>query len=449
MSGRGFLTRAREENAQVIPLIAVAIVVLLGFAGLAIDVGNAWLQKRRLQSSVDLALLSAAQKLPNASAAAADATAYTEANWHKVTDAPVTATATTGCQVSGCPQPDKVSLVARTTVPTYFVRLFGVNSWTVKAGGAACGPCDAVNEQFDVIVVLDRSYSMCIDSNGHDNGCADMNYAVEGIRSLLSFFDPENDRLGFVLLGSGDSNSPFSHAGSSYPCDSANINDASVSGKGKFYRTVGDFMDGTPTDHDSWLVAPLSGDFKNADGTLNDSSAFVSTLNCVKHKYWTPIAPAVDAARQELVANGRQDSVKVIVYMGDGGGNVQPMRRDSNGNPLSTQSWYTPTTGNNLMPCHDAVAQAQRAKNSGIEIFTIGYDLNASGANTCYKNNRPSDSSQVEPGIDARGVMQQMATPDATPQSKHFYEKATPGEVYSIFNAIGRQITTGGTRLVE
>jgi hypothetical protein len=101
------------------------------------------------------------------------------------------------------------------------------------------------------------------------------------------------------------------------------------------------------------------------------------------------------------------------------------------------------------MPCHDAVAQAQRAKNSGIEIFTIGYDLNASGANTCYKNNRPSDSSQVEPGIDARGVMQQMATPDATPQSKHFYEKATPGEVYSIFNAIGRQITTGGTRLVE
>jgi Flp pilus assembly protein TadG len=449
MSGSRFFARTRQEHGQVVPLIAVAIVVLLGFAGLAIDVGNAWLQKRRLQNAVDLALLSAAQKLPDTTAAANDATTYTETNWSMLTDAPVTSTASTGCQVSGCAKHDKVSLVARTTVPTYFVRLFGVDTWSVQASGAACGPCDSTTQQFDVVVVLDRSYSMCIDSNGNYNNCADMNYAVEGIRSLLTFFDQENDRLGFVLLGSGDSTSPFSHAGSNYPCDTANTGDASVSGKGRFYRTVGDFMDGTPSSHDSWLVAPLNNDFKNADGTLNDSSAFMTALNCVKHKYWTPIAPAVDAARAELIANGRQDSVKVIVYMGDGGGNVQPMRRDSNGFPLSTQSWYTPTTGNNLLPCHDAVAQAQRAKNSGIEIFTIGYDLNASGANTCYKNNKPSDSSQVEGGIDARGVMQQMATPDATPQSKHFYEKANPGEVYSIFNAIGRQITSGGTRLVE
>ncbi|HEY7538031.1 MAG TPA: pilus assembly protein TadG-related protein [Gaiellaceae bacterium] len=449
MSGRGFITRARGQNGQVIPLVAVMIVVLLGFAGLAIDVGNAWLQKRRLQSAVDLALLSAAQKLPNTSLAASDATTYTQSNWTKVSSTTVTATATTGCQVSGCSQPDKVSLVARSTVPTYFVRLFGINSWTVQASGAACGPCDVSNEIFDVVVVLDRSYSMCLDSDGDNNNCADMNNAVDGIKSLLSFFDKDNDRLGFVLLGSGDSKSPFSHAGSSYPCDTANTGDVSVSGKGKFYRTVGDFMDGTPSDHDSWLVAPLNNDFKNADGSLNNSSAFVSTLNCVKHKYWTPIAPAIDAARQELVTNGRQDSTKVIVFMGDGGGNVQPMRRDSNGFPLSQQSWYTPTTGNNLMPCHDAVAQAQRAKNQGIEIFTIGYDLNASGANTCYKNNKPSTSSEVEPGIDARSTIQQMATPDATPQSKHFYEKATPGEVYSIFNAIGRQITTGSVRLVE
>ncbi len=449
MSGRRFLARARAEHGQVIPLVAVSIVVLLGCAGLAIDVGSAWLQKRRLQSSVDLALLSAAQQLPDTSLAASDASAYTEANWHKVTDDPITSTATAGCQVAGCPQPDKLSLVATTTIPTYFVRIFGINSWTVKAKGAACAPCDANNEKFDVIVVLDRSYSMCLDSSGSYNGCSDLANAVEGITSLLQFFDTPTDRVGLVLLSSGDTVSPYDHAGSSAPCDTANTSDASTSGKGPFYKSAGDFMDGTSGSHDSWLVAPLRNDFKNANGSLNPSSALISSLNCVKSKYWTPIAPAIDAARQELVTNGRSDAIKVIVFMGDGGANVQPMRRDSNGNPLATQSWYSPTSGNNLLPCHDAVAQATRAKNDGIEIFAIGYDLNASNANTCYKNNQPSTSTQKETGIDARSVMQQMASPDPTPSSKHFYEKATPGELYSIFNAIGRQITAGGTRLVE
>jgi Flp pilus assembly protein TadG len=441
--------RLRGENAQVIPIVAVAMIVLLGFAGLAIDVGNALLAKRRLQSSVDLALLSAAQKLPDASVAAADADAYTQANWHKVIDVPVTSVATTGCQVDGCPQPDKISLVATTTIPTYFVRLFGIDSWTVSARGAACGPCDASNEKFDVVVVLDRSYSMCLDSSGSYNGCTDLTHAVEGVRSLIQFFDTDTDRLGLVFLGSADTRSPFNHTGAGPPCDSADPNDASVSGKGDFYRTVGDFMDGTPGNHDTWLVAPLSNDFKNADGSINDSSAFVSALDCVKSKYWTPIAPAIDQARQELTNNGRSDARKVIVYMGDGGANVQPMRRDSNGNPLSSQSWYTPTSGNNLLPCHDAVAQALRAQSEDIDVYTIGYDLNASNANTCYKNNQPNTGSQKEGGIDARSTMEGMASPDTTPSSKHFYEKASPGEVYSIFNAIGRQITSGGTRLVE
>lgn len=449
MSRRGLFIRAREEHAQVVPLVAVAIVVLLGFAGLAVDVGNAWLQKRRLQSAVDLALVSAAQKLPNTSVAAADASAYTAANWHKVTQAPMTTATTTGCQFTGCLQPDKIGLVANATVPTYFVRLFGINSWNISARGAACGPCDSTNEKFDVVVVLDRSYSMCLNSGGSYNGCSDLTNAVDGVKSLLQFFDTQTDRLGLALLSSSDSTSPFNHTGSGAPCDSADPNDASVSGKGPFYKTAGDFMDGTPSSHDKWLVAPLQGNFKNSDGSLNTSSAFVSSINCVKSKYWTPIAPAIDAARQELVTNGRSDARKVMVFMGDGGGNSQPMKRDANGNPLATQSWYTPTSGNNLLPCHDAVAQAQRAKAAGIVVYTIGYDLNASNANTCYKNNKPSDSTQKEAGIDARGVMQQMATPDSTPTDKHFYEKATPGEVYSIFNAIGRQITAGGTRLVE
>ena len=441
MTASRFFTRLREERGQAIPLLIVSVVVLLGCAGLTIDVGHAWLQKRRLQSSVDLALLAAAQKLPDTITATSDASTYTLKNWTKVTSDPVSTAVTTSCQVSGCAQPDKISLTATSQVSNFFLTVFGVNSFTIKATGAACGPCDSSVNKFDVVVVLDRSYSMCLDSNNNYNNCLDMDNAVAGIKALIPFFNTSTDRLSLVLLGSSDDKSPFDHSGSAAPCDTANVADASVSGKGMYYKSIGDFMDGTPGNHDSWVVAPLANDFKLANGSLNNSSGIVSTLNCVQHKYWTPIAPAIDQARQTLVNNWRADASKVIVYMGDGGANAQPMKRDANGNPLATQSWYTPTPGNNLLPCHDAVAQAQKAKDLGIIIYTIGYDLNASSANQCAKNN----STTVETGIDARTALQQMATPGPG----HFYEKATPGEVYTIFSAIGHLITTGGTRLIQ
>jgi Flp pilus assembly protein TadG len=445
MMSESLQQRARSERGQTVPIIAIFLGVLIGCTGLAIDVGNAWLQKRRLQSSVDLALLAAAQKLPNTTVASSDATAYTVTNWNKETNLPVATSTSTGCVVTGCSRADKITLSATVHVPTFFVRLFGVSDWTVKAQGAACGPCDSSANKFDVMVVLDRSYSMCLSSSGGYNGCSDISNAVEGIKALLQFFNTQSDRVGLVLLGPTDDKSPFDHAGAASPCDTANPGDYAVSGKGRFYGTVGDFMDGTPSSYDTWVVAPLANDFKSSDGSLNASSRLVSTLNCVEPKFWTPIAPAIDEARKELINKARAGATKVLVYFGDGGGTVQPMKRDANGNPLATQSWYTPTTGNNLLPCHDAVAQAQRAKDAGIDVYTIGYDLNASDANTCYKNNKPLDATQKESGIDARSTMQQMATPGGT----HFYEKATPGEVYSIFNAVGHEITSGGTRLVE
>jgi hypothetical protein len=130
--------------------------------------------------------------------------------------------------------------------------------------------------------------------------------------------------------------------------------------------------------------------------------------------------------------------------MGDGGGNAQPMKRDANGNATAAPSWYTPSAGNNLRPCHDAVGQAAIAKTNGIEVFTIGYDINAGDADSCYANNQPLNAANIESGIDARSTLQQMAS-----DANHFYEKQTPGEVYSIFQTIGHQITSSGTRITS
>jgi hypothetical protein len=206
-------------------------------------------------------------------------------------------------------------------------------------------------------------------------------------------------------------------------------------------------MDGNAANHDRWVLVDLADgtDFKNADGSLNESSDFLNTLDCIQHKYWTPIAPAIYEATEELRSNGRTTDddgnpvTQVIVYLGDGGATAQPMRRNSNGTPTSTQSWYTPTSGNNNRPCHDAVGQANRARTYGIQVYTIGYALGEGSASNCTNN-----SGSKESGIDAEEAMRDMAD-----DTDHFFEQSAAGDVTAIFQAIGHSIVTGGTRLVE
>jgi len=55
----------RSQRGQAIVLVALMIVVLLGFVGLAIDSGRAYLDRRQLQAAVDAAALAAAYKYMN------------------------------------------------------------------------------------------------------------------------------------------------------------------------------------------------------------------------------------------------------------------------------------------------------------------------------------------------------------------------------------------------
>lgn len=448
--------RLRDERGVVAVIIALCMIVLVGITAVAVDLGYTYLQKRRLQAAVDFALLAGAQKLPDSSSATNDAQSFLDSNWRQngnsvdpsldlstCTFDPASpqqcSSSSPACVASG---PCQLRIRASAQVPTFFGKIFGYDSISVSAQGSACGGCDTSTQKFDVVVVLDRSFSMCLDANGQYDNCYSLNQAKQGIQALLNFFNPATDRLGLAVLSSGDNVAPFNHSGT-YPCDTASVSDYGGS-HGTFYGSLGDFMDGTPSSHDSWLIAPLANDFKNADGSINNSSPFVSDLNCLQPKFWTPMAPAVQAATNELINNGRPDARKVIIYMGDGGGNAQPMQRDANGNATATASWYTPSPGNNLLPCHDAVGQAAIAKQHGIEVFTLAYNINSGNADTCYANNKPNSASNIEPGIDARSTLQQMAS-----DANHYYEKQTPGEVYSIFQSIGHQITNGGTRITS
>jgi Flp pilus assembly protein TadG len=451
--------RSRRERGQALPLIVVMFIVLCGFVGLTIDVGYGLLQKRRLQAAVDMGALSGAQKLPGTDART-EAGAITRENFALASDQSVDVDATTSCMVAGCGSPDRLRLEASTQTPTFFVRLFGVDEWTVAARGAACGPCDSSVAAFDVMVVLDRSGSMS------DSDMAD---AREGIRELLTYFDPTKDRIGLAVLESADSREPYFKSGSSAPCESDGSGysvSSYPSGYRNFGGTYGAFMDGTSGDHDDWVLIDLAtgNDYKHANGTLNESSAFLDTLDCIKKGGTTPIGPAVQEAANELDREGRSDAVKVIVYLGDGGASSMPLQRecrrrsggswsgwgacrttdtnDSNHQMRinNSRGWYDWSDGNRDRPCADAIAQAQRADNLGIDVYTIGYGV--SSTNTCHIFN--GSGLAESPSIREFDTIRQMASED-----KKFFNQPGRGDITAVFGQIGRDITAGGTRLVE
>jgi len=61
-------TRNQKGGAAI--LFAVSATVLIGFGAMAVDVGNFFYEKRKLQTANDLAALAAASDLPRAQAAA-------------------------------------------------------------------------------------------------------------------------------------------------------------------------------------------------------------------------------------------------------------------------------------------------------------------------------------------------------------------------------------------
>ena len=230
--------RLRREGGQVLPLTALAMVVLVGFAGLVIDIGRVWIAQRQLQNAVDAAAAVAAQDMPSSQTAYNDAidfsgfnagatigknalsgygvTSSAGANPLSVTFECVSDvtglpscdsdTSNDNCQPPGAqpPQPtgtttcNAVTVRETATVKSTFARLF-IPSFTVSASATAAAR-GGVPHALDVAVVVDSTASMnnsCEDNvPGIPNGQADrIDCAKEGVRTLLSGLWPCSSSL--------------------------------------------------------------------------------------------------------------------------------------------------------------------------------------------------------------------------------------------------------------
>jgi hypothetical protein len=399
-----------DASGQALVLIVVFLAALMGAAALVIDIGYAYYTHRSLQASADAAALAGAQELPDPSKAQTVARQYSAAAGSKNERDNIPAVSTsvsTKClsSVPGCDPVNAIVVSETTEVETKFARVLGIDTFTVTAKATACSPCGV--KPLDVMLVLDRTLSMCMDHWGNSQpSCPDLTNAREGMKTFLSYLDPTTQWVGLGVLP------PALGLSTSQKCAAPPL---------------------TPQNYNNpsakYTIVPLSSDYSTG-GVLRPSSNLVSTINCVQAGGYTAYANAIEAAQAELDAHGRPDVQDVIVFFSDGAANTGP-------------TYYPSSSPYRRQPCRQGVTSAGYSKSKGTLVYSIGYDLNAQngGANRCEVGfGGPAE----QPPITAYEALQQIASgPDA------FYNQPNPGQLKTIFTQVAADISRGSSGLVD
>lgn len=226
--------RVRQRDGQVLPLVALTMVVLLGFAGLAIDLGRVWVAKQQLQAAVDSATLVAGQDLPNATTAYSQGVAYSAAAGQKnamtgygvtagapsvtfecVSHAPnytagtpptcPTDTSSKSCQPTGAQTPspsgvttcNAVNIKESATVKSTFLSLF-IPSFNVTASSTSAAR-GGIPHPLNVYVILDNTQSMTQNCTASVTGISGtpekLDCAKAGVQALLQALWPCSSSL--------------------------------------------------------------------------------------------------------------------------------------------------------------------------------------------------------------------------------------------------------------
>ncbi|MEA4870176.1 hypothetical protein SDC9_92870 [bioreactor metagenome] len=158
----------KGESGQSAIIVAISMVVLCGFAALAIDIGRISVTRGQLQNAADAAALAGAQALPTAAAAQSQAVLYAGING--VSAANTTATT----PFSGTSS--KIEVVCRGTVPYTFARVFGLSAKDISArsvaqkqgmSGGAFGYAIFSGSTLDLMQM--SSQNLTIDGSVHSN----------------------------------------------------------------------------------------------------------------------------------------------------------------------------------------------------------------------------------------------------------------------------------------
>jgi Flp pilus assembly protein TadG len=440
---RLFLTRLyREERGQALPLIAFAMVMLLGMAGFVIDVGNVYFTYHKLQSSTDAAALAGSQYMPNTTAATV-ATAYSGVSG----DANAAGNMPGVTMVSGYPQykcltsvnypclapagGNAIVVKQQITVPMHFAQVLGVKPITLTATSTA-SMRGQVNGSYNVAIVVDTTASM--NDTDTDSTCNTTRIAcaLNGVQILLGELSPCPPTQSTCAMTSGQATNPVDQVSLfAFPNVTATtaVNDTNCSGTNPTAEpytfpstTASSYTDGTittttgsgkhqttTTTSVTYQILGYSSNYRSSDtaSALTSTAAVVQAAgggasNCPGMQApggeGTYYAGVIYAAQASLAAaqtaNPQSKNVMIIISDGNAG------TTDSGAMPgASTTTGTYPST---IDQCHQAVTAAQAATTAGTTVYTVAYGAESSGCGT--------DS----PSITPCQVMQQMASNSAT-----------------------------------
>ena len=335
----------RQTRGQIMLIIAVALVGLLAFTGLAIDLGRYFVVMGRLRQAADAGVLAAASQFRENNTLTDmthAARSVIQANGFTPTTLQVDTCATDPGDPYLCnpPRRKKVRVIVTADMPTTFLRIVGID--TVHLRAEAVGEAAAM----DVVVVLDTSESMTYDAPLGDpmrdpsqcnpvNGC----HPFEEVRSAAASFvsrilnlpaADEQDRVALVTFSNGwrDGDTtliypPGTPAGSTidaawtydYTTASAMINGMKVFDPGRECTTAD--LNGS-----SDAVGPCrrydSGQYVGLDCPLFHNPSYHDPSTCTT----TNIGGGLFWAAQLLSTSGREDSLWVVVLLTDGAANA-------------------------------------------------------------------------------------------------------------------------------
>jgi hypothetical protein len=291
----------RQEFGQGLVLAALVMIVILGFAAMAVDVGYWFSQKGEVQNAVDAAALAGARELPNNyQQAQAKAREYLLKNGVDTTKGDtitITFRCTSTYQVACDPTTnhwDTIVVSVQRQVQAWFARVFDIQHALVgDVHAAGCnGPCGgAAYQPADVVQILDRSSSMT---------STDMTNAKNAAKALLEYFQPSLQHVGLGVLGPSNITTI---------CSSPN-----AGGLGIHAATGGE-----------WLPVHLMSDYQNSNGTLNTNSLLVKTINCLDNsQVQTDLGEPIKAATDYLKLYGRSGMTWGIILLTDGAANALP-----------------------------------------------------------------------------------------------------------------------------
>jgi hypothetical protein len=444
------LRLVREQNGQVLPWIALMSTILLGFAGLVLDLGRGYIGYRLLQSATDAAAMAGAQNLKSSGAtttaknfSALTGSLNAQSNFFtSVTMLPgypkFECLSTIRNMGVACIAPNNaptganaVQVIEQATIPTFFSEVFGIGQMTLTANSTAA-VVGARATPMNIAIVIDTTESM----NTVDTNCGNTRIvcALNGVQVMLGGLSPCSPAAGTCTVTSGVAAGALDQVSIfTFP----NVTTGTVANDSNCSGTNPTIVPYELPSYNATTYAPSGNNFGTyqvtsflSDYRTSDTASLLNTvsglsmvlgagvksgINCAGMKapggdgtYYAAVIYAAQAAlTQQYTAEGGANAYpipqNIMIVLSDGEANAKASKMDTSSNAAWNTGGTYPSA---LDQCQQAVEAAAYAKGQGTTIYSIGYGSESSGCTTDSTNMTPINEANITPCQ----VMSQMAS---------------------------------------